>query len=90
MSTRPVNASRPQTGVPRRQFLKFSVAASGGLLIGFYLPGSGTQASAQESAKRFHAERLRAHRHRRTDHRHREPLRDGTGRLHLAAHVAGR
>ncbi|HYM08687.1 MAG TPA: xanthine dehydrogenase family protein molybdopterin-binding subunit [Terriglobales bacterium] len=53
MSTRPVNASRPQTGVPRRQFLKFSVAASGGLLIGFYLPGSGTPASAEESASVF-------------------------------------
>ncbi len=37
----------------RRHFLKFSVAASGGLLIGFYLPGVGKRASAQESAKAF-------------------------------------
>lgn len=53
MSTRLVKAARSQSGIPRRQFLKFSVAASGGLLIGFYLPESGSQASAQESANVF-------------------------------------
>src|ERR1700675_1427415 len=37
----------------RRQFLKFSVAASGGLLIGFYLPGVSTLGSAQQSANTF-------------------------------------
>src|SRR5438552_2950492 len=31
----------------RRKFLKFSLAASGGLLIGLYLPGAGKLASAQ-------------------------------------------
>jgi len=53
MSTRPVHAAQAQTGIPRRQFLKFSVAASGGLLIGFYFAGDGNQASAQESANSF-------------------------------------
>src|SRR3984893_11320525 len=37
----------------RRQFLKFSVAASGGLLIGFYLPGVSALGSAQQSANTF-------------------------------------
>jgi len=40
-------------GMERRQFLKFSVAASGGLLIGFYLPGVSTLGSAQPSASTF-------------------------------------
>ena len=37
----------------RRDFLKFSVAASGGVLIGFYLPGSGSLASAEEPTNAF-------------------------------------
>ena len=32
--------------MPRREFLKLSVAASGGLLIGFYLPGGTAEAGA--------------------------------------------
>ena len=40
-------------GVRRREFLKFSLAASGGLLIGFYLPGAGRLASAEESTNTF-------------------------------------
>jgi len=32
----------------RREFLKFSVAASGGLLIGLYLPGASKLAVAEE------------------------------------------
>ncbi len=40
-------------GMERRQFLKFSVAASGGLLIGFYLPAMSTLGSAQQSANTF-------------------------------------
>ena len=35
--------------MPRREFLKLSVAASGGLLIGFYLPGAGPEANAETS-----------------------------------------
>ena len=46
-------AGKVNPGMQRRDFLKFSVAASGGLLIGFYLPGVGKRASAQESAKAF-------------------------------------
>ena len=37
----------------RREFLKFSLAASGGLLIGFHFPEAGSQASAQESVNSF-------------------------------------
>lgn len=51
MSTRPVSIAPAR--IARREFLKFSVAASGGLLIGFYSPGTGSQASAQESASAF-------------------------------------
>ncbi len=32
----------------RREFLKFSVAASGGLLIGLYLPGASKLAVAED------------------------------------------
>ena len=38
--------------VPRREFLRLSVAASGGLLIGFYFPGFSTRAAA-EGNKQF-------------------------------------
>ncbi len=48
MSTRNVSL-----GIQRRDFLKFSVAASSGLLIGFYFPGVSASASAQESANSF-------------------------------------
>ena len=48
MSTRNVSP-----GIQRRDFLKFSVAASSGLLIGFYFPGVSASASAQESANSF-------------------------------------
>jgi isoquinoline 1-oxidoreductase beta subunit len=41
------------TGMPRRDFLRFSVAASGGLLIGFYFPGISGTASAQATANEF-------------------------------------
>jgi isoquinoline 1-oxidoreductase beta subunit len=37
--------------VLRRDFLKFSVAASGGLLLGFYLPSLTKLASAEETKK---------------------------------------
>jgi isoquinoline 1-oxidoreductase subunit beta len=40
-------------GIERRQFLKFSVAASGGLLIGFYFRGVSALASEQLSADTF-------------------------------------
>lgn len=53
MTPRPISDARAQTGIPRRQFLKFSVAASGGLLIGFYLPESSGKAAAQASDSVF-------------------------------------
>jgi isoquinoline 1-oxidoreductase subunit beta len=58
MSTRPVNprpvgSGRGHAVIARREFLKFSVAASGGLLVGFYFPAAGIPASAQESASSF-------------------------------------
>ena len=48
MSTRNVSP-----GIQRRDFLKFSVAASSGLLIGFYFPGVSASTSAEESANSF-------------------------------------
>ena len=49
------------TRVERRDFLKFSVAASGGLLIGFRFPGINLLASAQQaSAGCVYAERFRS------------------------------
>src|SRR6202790_1786734 len=43
-----MSSSKASTGMERREFLKFSVAASSGLLIGFYLPGVSKLASAQQ------------------------------------------
>jgi isoquinoline 1-oxidoreductase subunit beta len=51
MSGRNLNLS--SAGIPRRGFLKVSVAASGGLLIGFRFPGFSHMASAQESPSTF-------------------------------------
>jgi len=53
VNARPVGSACGRTVIARREFLKFSVAASGGLLVGFYFPGAGMQASAQESANSF-------------------------------------
>ena len=53
VNARPVGSGRDRTVMARREFLKFSVAASGGLLVGFYFPGAGMQASAQKSANSF-------------------------------------
>jgi len=53
VNARPVGSACGRTAIARREFLKFSVAASGGLLVGFYFPGAGMQASAQESANSF-------------------------------------
>ena len=44
-----MNNRQSRTGVHRRDFLKLSVAASGGLLIGFHFPGVSKLASAQTS-----------------------------------------
>jgi isoquinoline 1-oxidoreductase beta subunit len=41
---------KTSAGIERRDFLKVSIAASGGLLIGFHFPGVRTLASAQQSA----------------------------------------
>ncbi|HEX3354762.1 MAG TPA: xanthine dehydrogenase family protein molybdopterin-binding subunit [Terriglobales bacterium] len=56
MSTRQVTPGLGKdatSSVQRRDFLKFSLAASGGLLIGFYFPGASSPASAQEAANSF-------------------------------------
>jgi len=44
-----MNQGQPGAGMQRRDFLKASVAASGGLLIGFHFPGISALASAQQS-----------------------------------------
>jgi isoquinoline 1-oxidoreductase subunit beta len=53
MSTQNASAVRERTGMQRRDFLKISVAASGGLLVGFRVPGVVRVASAQASASSF-------------------------------------
>src|ERR1700685_1654774 len=40
---------KTSAGIERRDFLKVSIAASGGLLIGFHFPGVSALASAQQS-----------------------------------------
>jgi isoquinoline 1-oxidoreductase beta subunit len=47
------NSVSKRSGVQRRDFLKVSVAASGGLLIGFQFPGISRLASAQAYASTF-------------------------------------
>src|SRR5712671_2325546 len=49
MIRRTMNQGQPGAGMQRRDFLKASVAASGGLLIGFHFPGISALASAQQS-----------------------------------------
>ena len=53
ISLEDIRPEHPGAEVKRREFLKFSLAASGGLLIGFYFPGASKLASAQDSAKAF-------------------------------------
>lgn len=53
MSPQNVSTVRERTGMQRRDFLKISVAASGGLLVGFQFPGIVSVASAQSSANSF-------------------------------------
>jgi isoquinoline 1-oxidoreductase beta subunit len=43
-------SKKPGAGMERRDFLKVSIAASGGLLIGFHFPGVSALASAQASS----------------------------------------
>jgi isoquinoline 1-oxidoreductase beta subunit len=45
-----MNNRQSRTGVHRRDFLKLSVAASGGLLIAFHFPGVSKLASAEQSS----------------------------------------
>ena len=44
------SGAKARAGVERRDFLKVSVAASGGLLIGFHFPGISALASAQPAS----------------------------------------
>jgi isoquinoline 1-oxidoreductase beta subunit len=53
MSTQPIDQPKSRAAFPRRQFLKLSVAASGGLLVGFYLPALSSKAAAEESPNVF-------------------------------------
>ena len=41
------------TQLARRDFLRLTVTASGGLLIGFYFPGFSPHAAAEETGKQF-------------------------------------
>ena len=75
----------------RRAFLKISVAASGGLLIGLYLPGAHKLAVAEEqSESSFMPNAFPAYRHRRTSNRDREPLGNGARGLYGVADAACR
>ena len=53
MSTRRKRAATEPTGIERREFIKMSVTASGGLLLGFYVPGAAKLASSGPSANVF-------------------------------------
>jgi isoquinoline 1-oxidoreductase subunit beta len=53
MSSARASTARKNTGMQRRDFLKISIAASGGLLIGFQFPGIDSLASAQPSVSTF-------------------------------------
>jgi len=53
VSTRRKRAATEPTGMERREFIKMSVTASGGLLLGFYVPGAAKLASSGPSANVF-------------------------------------
>src|SRR5712671_2955535 len=53
MIRRTMNQGQPGAGMQRRDFLKASIAASGGLLIGFHFPGISALASPQSPVNTF-------------------------------------
>jgi isoquinoline 1-oxidoreductase beta subunit len=44
-----IERENPAEAMPRREFLRFTVSMSGGLLVGFYLPGVGKEARGHEA-----------------------------------------
>ncbi len=88
-----VAQNRDVSNPARRKFFKDSAALVGGLVISFYLPVQGRPrlcgrcaAEGRPACQRsLAAQRVHPHRAGRQHHHRRQQVRDGAGRLHLAA-----